>query len=88
MARLTVEVGPERSEDRGRGQYEKEQRDGLRDEDRRVAPGLDQRAPEVRLEGRTEDEAPVGQKSEGRNWLRIDLLAGGRYVSIPRTAVN
>jgi hypothetical protein len=45
-----MEVRPQRSEDRGRGQYEKEQRDGLRNEDRGVAPGLDQRAPEVCLE--------------------------------------
>ena len=29
----------------------------------------------------------VGE-TEGHAWLRIDLLAGGRYVGIPRAAVN
>jgi len=28
------------------------------------------------------------RKSEGRNWLRIDLPEGGRYVGIPLRAVN
>ena len=74
MVRLLAEVCPERSKDRGRGQYEKEQRDGLRDEDCGVAPGLDQRAPKVRFEGRTEDEGqnhwdrwePIALKSEAQ----------------------
>jgi hypothetical protein len=32
--------------------------------------------------------SPHRPKNEGHNWLRIDLLEGGRYVGIPLTAVN
>jgi len=31
---------------------------------------------------------PASAKTEGHSWLRIDFLAGGCYVGIPRTAVN
>ncbi len=31
---------------------------------------------------------PSRPKSEGHNWLRIELPEGGRYVDIPLRAVN